>query len=657
MNKFHFFTDYDLLQTQSSGEAFGPAGVVTVDSVDKDAFRITNLHSAGSVPRAYAICDGTICAQIDDNDSSLINIILKPSVQPSNCFVPVLYYIYKGIKLDSLVNTSTMKISDSSTMQVAESIRNSQEAWNASFDELNNNSPGTTTDKASANSLGLHYTASASSPNQVLGTDPIDLLFYRENVEYQLPNVQAGWTIGQFDSEGFGLEIILESVAYNPIVSLARTLENFVLVDTLPSTPTQAEQFGHWHDKESCLNFMDVAAFYGSMYSIKVTATDSSASTDNFQGESAYENLMETFYNKNRVYLDIRNEHDLSIDYYGNYGRDFEIAYDGSSTPSADEYYKFGWPIFMIQNSDFASISGDKQEIIVALPSGDTDENVNPILYLQQGNTLNTFGKEVIFEKRFISLTLGTFNSANETIIIPSHATLNVIMSCYVKAYYFKEYDVSNNLVSSGTVVRGSNELDIKLPLRSTLKFSKADYSASTLCTSIRLIYLNGSKCLANIIRSEDSSTMTFIVHPFYVSKKSEIISNNITSKMDLADSLALSFSYVARDINIVKGEIINEEQDRCFFANTGKKVTDYTLLINVGRTELEGLLKSQTYLSKYPLYLSIDSIERQIEITDDEKPYIKIVLSICGFIETSSNSIEVAKSTSSLTLISYGNI
>lgn len=58
MSKFHFFTDYDLLNAQTSSQAFGPAGVANIGGTDYDQYRVTSLQTASATPKAYSICDG-----------------------------------------------------------------------------------------------------------------------------------------------------------------------------------------------------------------------------------------------------------------------------------------------------------------------------------------------------------------------------------------------------------------------------------------------------------------------------------------------------------------------------------------------------------------------------------------------------------------------
>jgi hypothetical protein len=104
MSKFFFYTDITKVSAQADTDAFGP------DPSDPDTrFNITNRFS-GTDARAYAVCDGDIVIVnnvIDDQNqviSDQLNIVLKPFHQPKQDLGHILYYVYRGIKKNSLIN-------------------------------------------------------------------------------------------------------------------------------------------------------------------------------------------------------------------------------------------------------------------------------------------------------------------------------------------------------------------------------------------------------------------------------------------------------------------------------------------------------------------------------------------------------------------------
>jgi hypothetical protein len=166
---FYFCTDTDsgLLAPQTTAQAFGPVNPSSVAGTDE--YRVTSLHSATSNPAAYAACDAIVCAQKVTADATLVNIILKPLVQPALNFAPVKYIIYKGILASSLINGA--ETAAGANNDLTQSIWDAQAKKNASAG-TNANPP--------AEALGVGLTATAGP--DLADTEPIDNLFYRVGV-------------------------------------------------------------------------------------------------------------------------------------------------------------------------------------------------------------------------------------------------------------------------------------------------------------------------------------------------------------------------------------------------------------------------------------------------------------------------------------------
>jgi hypothetical protein len=448
--KFHFFTDTNLLSSQLSS-AFGPAGT---DGAGNDRYRISSMHSASSNPAAYAICNGIVCVQEVPN-TSLVNLILKPMDPFPINFVPVRYYIYKGIRRDSLFSGAAIAAA-SVTNQLTTAIWDSQNA--------RNDSAGTPNVSAPAEALGIDLTD--AHPSGRYGNDkPIDNLFYRTGVDAQFPHVNGGWKIGTFDKTLFGFEILLDGLGYSQELALARSLENYILVTTLTSS-SPADVFAHWHEKEKVLGFMDPCAFFGSFHGAGVRAK-TSAGTFELKQEAPlnklYKDVVSLFLNKNRVYVDIRNEHNNSFNYFNNYDRSIQVAFTAApGLLSPIGYYDTGWPILIIeetptQQSPFPA-SNPKlfNSLRVTLPVGD---NLQPLLYLSQGyksKDNKPFSSELSYAARVIQgneVALALPNVASSTSAHPA--------SCYVRLKYFKRNDTSlSGTPASLTTVVASNYRD-----------------------------------------------------------------------------------------------------------------------------------------------------------------------------------------------------
>ncbi|WP_028978947.1 hypothetical protein [Sporocytophaga myxococcoides] len=442
MANFYFFTDIDLLSSQAQIGAFGPAG----SSGGKDKYQVTSIHSSSSDSNAYAISDGVVCVQEDGSNANLVNLILKPLSQPPFAFSKIKFIIYRGIKKDSLFNGNEIAVSTSNDL--TKSIWESQTAKNASTG---------TSENPPKEALGIDLKAPAFPDS-----GSIDDIFYRDNVANQFPVVKSGWKIGKFNASSFGIEILTESIGFDPKLSVARANKNIIEVNTLPVSPTQAQMFEHWHDKEEILNYIDPCAFFGcfshSQIRVKRSTSDNS---DRLRGNEVYDTILAKFNNKNRIYLDIRNEFNHSFNYFKNYGTTINAAFDVSSTPSSINYYRNGWPILILENSDFPVGNTLKRNLIrIQMPDGGGD-NTLPLMYVCSGYPSQTYPKEPKGKGRFYDLTV-TSGHTNEfsltTLNRDGGATTSV--SCYIKLKYNKRFDPSHNPASSGTVLRSQNYLD-----------------------------------------------------------------------------------------------------------------------------------------------------------------------------------------------------
>jgi hypothetical protein len=674
-NKFHFFTDFNLLQAQVANQSFGPAG----NNGTEDEYRVTSLHQTSAQAKAYAVCDGIICAQVDANNSNLLNIILKPMQQPPLNFVPVKYYIYKGIEKSSLINGAV--IDYTSTLKVVQSIKESQDAFNISYDKANSNPDGTTQTIASANALGIQYTATAVSPETVLDTDSIDTLFYRES-DYQLPIVRAGWSIGLFNTTLLGFEVILDSIYYEPTLERARYFDatgtkHTIKVPQLPSTPTQAETFEHWHDKEVILNFMDPAAFYGSMYSITIEATNSSGAKSKKSGNEIYDDLVTTFYNRNRTYIDIRNEHNHSIDYYNNYGRDIQIALDETSSLQTISYYRSEWPILIVENSEFPTGNTTIQQIVrIAFPQGATDENPNPLGYICQGFTKDLFPKQLERKYKFVSINPNTNFTDDISLAIYNKSAIGDATICTLtNIKYLKRYHEDLNIISSGVVFRKNNIYDFIFNFNILREFNnnyKINFTLNNSEHYVDLLENNANSGCYNIGFFEDTESVGVLailktsVEDFYYKTGNEI--NLASLKSNLDDIFPDYLKHKNLD-NFIKEEIIepvgssiqysviytNENQSG-WVATDELPQSNELIYIDVTKqdfADMKILASTSGLLNKYPIYINL--APPQIQYDTNNKIIYEHELLLTGY-ELISNTISSKSVNTGINIFYYAS-
>jgi len=384
LKNYFFYTDPTVLSPQNDNQTFGP--VLSTDSdfeSGKDKYRITNLHASTNAP-AIAICDGTICVQPDNQGS--FSIILKPDYQPNFDFPYIKYFIYKGVKKTSLVKVGANEIEYDLTIPFLKTIRDDVDHWNKPDNDI------TKSDEI----LGLAYkspfpyTVDTNTIDIFADNQPIDNLFYYPKPDFQLPSVKAGEKIGVFEDASFGFEIVLERLGYEPKISLARTLLNHIKVDSITDSLNQvntwqvddADYFLHCHAKEECLNYIDPSAFYGSFCGSKVyykKATDLSKRIKCNSPEEIYDDILDKvkFVNRNKVYIDIRNDYNYSYNYYKNYGNLIKVSFDESLDEDVlpEAYHNINlWPIFSTTSNN---TTNNFIKARLALPNGD---NRHPII-------------------------------------------------------------------------------------------------------------------------------------------------------------------------------------------------------------------------------------------------------------------------------------
>ncbi|MEA3051462.1 MAG: hypothetical protein QOG72_365 [Sphingomonadales bacterium] len=375
MAKFCFFTDPTKLAPQQASEAFG--AMPPADGNDR--YRVSDLHSAVGTAPVVAICDGLLCAQRDE--SGTLSLVLKPIEQPPFDFPAIAYFIYKGVDPASLLAGASVDVAKAADNDL---IRQVDATWLAPVNGNSGDPPG--------RCLGLHLTPASNTadfPDLDLGqyadSEPLDNLFYRGDPEFQLPLVRSGWRLGDFSAAGpFGLEIIVDTAAYAPRIRLARRVENLIEVGSLDAglayQPYEAAYFMHWHAKEEVLHFVDPCAFWGSFYHAKLRVVAADGSADRKKGGAIYADLLRgshddqtpiagLFYNRNKVYLDIRNEHNRSFDYYKTNGRQILVTLDVNESVDdcAHDYHRNDWPLYTLDQSDVAGgISTDRAKLRIA---------------------------------------------------------------------------------------------------------------------------------------------------------------------------------------------------------------------------------------------------------------------------------------------------
>lgn len=659
MADFFFFTDIDLLNEQQQNQAFGPAGT----SGGTDVFNVTSKHTATANANAYAICKGIVCIQNDTANTNLVNLILKPIDQPGFDFPRIKYIIYRGILKEELITGS--EIAPKSNNDLTRSLWNSQEARNRSTNEAEN---------PPQQALGIDLSASLAN------TVSIDNLFYRESADFQLPIVSAGWSLGKFGSAAFSIELMVERIGFDPQLGKVRSGNNVVTVTTLPGSPTQPQQFEHWHDKEEILNYIDPCAFFGMFYHSKIRVKQSSGQSEKMKGNEVYDNLLIKFYNKNVSYLDIRNEYGHSFNYFKNYGNSIKIAFDASSAPVALDYYASGWPVLALTHSHFSSSNTTNKNIFkVQMPDGSGD-NTLPLLYLSSGFLASAYPRPSKAKNKFIPLEVVSGFTTETSLAIPNRNGLagTSLISGYTRLKYNKRFDVDHNPPSSGTVIRSQDHIDnlfspaaLKIPFVGDDPVKSYVYDEEQYLDVIDSLGFDG--CL-KIGIAKDSFSQTFFCFPF--------LKNN-DSKGIRKESLSLSGETIDTNEGFLKSMVrrfdgsltkdkfsltpsaaypetqeqyLDIKEDDVLGGNFKGPDLDDLVAITFSTADFTAIINlcNTSFLPKYRVYLGVSNKETGADNSGVE--YTRAILVLRGF-ENNTGAIQVKEVSTGIKIYANGHI
>jgi hypothetical protein len=450
--KYWFFSDVDRLAMQGQAGAFGP-----VTGSETTEFRVADLHKAANPanpPRAYAACDGLLRARLDDEGG--LTLILKPAQQPPFDFPPVAFFLYKGVAPASLLKGGASWPSiEPSRAATSPLVDRMVKDWAAN---------GNTGDPSSK-SLGLHLTAVSAAaagldPLRFAEDSPLDNLFYDSDSAYPPRIVNAGEEIGVFAVTRFGLELVLGRIGLPPKIALASKRETIITAPAVPAgTPAadDAAAFASRDAREAILGFVDPCAFWGSFRLTGLSARGTTLGTSLVPGPDIYAQLLKgpaaqtpLFHNRHKAYVDIRNDHGHSLNYYRETGDEIMAEVGPTNALAQLSYYFYhGWPSFTVPGGWLISAApGDvSASFQLALPAVPGSE---PVAYISVGYAIGgTKLTARIGRARFaVGAVQGSGFCATMTLTIPL-ALLN--STPQIHASYHKLHQFRRGGVASGT--------------------------------------------------------------------------------------------------------------------------------------------------------------------------------------------------------------
>ncbi|MFK8008021.1 MAG: S8 family serine peptidase [Saprospiraceae bacterium] len=373
--KSHFFINGNNF-TQNASQIFGP--------ISNTQFRTTSKVNIIGNQSIYSICSGQILIQPRSGNVSKVNVILRPFKQPIKG-VSIKYIIYRNMNKNDFI-TSSNNIAAKTKTGFTNFI------WNE-FEKFYDNE---TTPTFTGEYIG--YSQNSIAQNE---SDLIDQYFHKitkvvnestgeedEQYAFELPIVPRGTHLGNV-SGNFGIDIILNNGAIHNNAStfkfdlkFARELEGII------DTAVESNSFKKKMMKESCLAFMDLAAYYGlhANGSGKLYYNDESSHLKT--KEDIYDKLA-GFLTKNNLYIYIQSNRQRSYNFYENYNISNTNANDlkiGVTEENLTET-KFGtqgWPIHIF--NDVQNTQTEDSQICLQLT---TDNHIQSGLYIQNGQLVS----------------------------------------------------------------------------------------------------------------------------------------------------------------------------------------------------------------------------------------------------------------------------
>ena len=413
----HFFIDHTQLIEQNIADSFG------VNSSNPNLFKITTEFQLTAKAQTFACQDGMIIVQQSNSDSSLVNVILKPTKGLNIQFSSVKYYVYRGISKDSFfINDQIIPKSQVPENSFLKRIWKDIEEFRINFNLPNYPDPV-------PKDFGYDETLS--------NTIEIEKLFDNsQSVTFPIYIKEGEW-IGNFgNSKKIGFEIILETnnleiPSFNNQINLEylRKENHTIDVSSLSGFEKRAKQ-------ELVLSYIDPCAFFGLHYDIGVDVSVFSGNTKSIQNkkqDELYNQLLNKFKNKNKIYLDIRNENGYSYNFYQSYKDSNSKNIKIENSPS--EYGTDSWPILILD-------SPNKSKINLNLR---IDDNLKPILFSENRELFEKQNNSCFIDDTKLLNENATDWSENILLNFPTIqiGNTNKNVAYYAKLYYFQQENKS----------------------------------------------------------------------------------------------------------------------------------------------------------------------------------------------------------------------
>ena len=354
MASLALFCDQSTGISQATNKSFG------IDTADTNKFRVNSIFDITGTVNAYAMVSGTVLLQQQTGVPAKVNLILRPHDQ-SDLKLPIKYIIYRGLETTAFIDSNNLT-------DPSNKVKTTGSEFLAAMQVIQQQ-------RAPGDDIPIQ--ALFGNELAPVGTKNIDEFFFKNlAVASQLFTIDCGIELGKFATGEVSIEIILENPEYFLTVEDAKQPLHEINVTGITNAAEKK-----WK-QDLVRHFVDPAAYYGLHHDIAGGIEYRTGSGKQYANTPAlvYNQIVDKFLTKNKVYLDVRNENGYSYNYYGNYvgtgadaNKNIKIG-QTATTLLAKEYYTNGWAIHTI---DVTAGSGAENEIFVALRIND---NERPLL-------------------------------------------------------------------------------------------------------------------------------------------------------------------------------------------------------------------------------------------------------------------------------------
>jgi hypothetical protein len=373
----HFFIESGVF---AQTEGFGP--------VSASAFRLTSKFTITAPKKAFAICKGVVLVQPQTDNSTKVNLILRPFSQPFPG-LNIKYFIYRGLQLTDFFTNA------SATAQIIQQSGATSDFIN----KINTDFTSFHGDRkdATGNPIPVPpFTAKfIGFDPAVPANTPLSSFFFKESKfvvagntfdekdAFELPLIAMGKSLGNFATGDCGIDVVLNYGDYQHEFDNGEFVFDLEYARKAEAILTLAGTDGKKKlQREQTTQFIDIAAFYGLYTNEGKVTTDTAGTKTDKTGVAIYNEVLNNFVTKNNWYLYIQSDRTRSYDYYNKYkiaSTANNIKTGLTETTMTDATYgTLGWPLLI--NTQTQSPVTPANTLLLQLV---TDNNNNTALYKQ----------------------------------------------------------------------------------------------------------------------------------------------------------------------------------------------------------------------------------------------------------------------------------